>query len=50
MRNVARTLGYGLWYTHSLENTLTWYTDSDFIGSIDDRKKNMVMLFTRVQI
>ena len=38
MRYVARTLGYGLWYTHTLDNTLIGYTDKDFTGSIDDRK------------
>ena len=38
MRYVVGTLGYGLWYTHTLDNTLTRYTDNDFAGSIDDRK------------
>ena len=38
LRYVASTLGYGLWYTHSPDSTLTWYTGSDFAGSIDDRK------------
>ena len=38
MRYVAGTLGYGLWYTHTLDSTLTGYTDSDFAGILDDRK------------
>ena len=38
LRYVAGTLGYGLWYTHTPDNTLTRYTDSDFAGSLDDRK------------
>ena len=38
MRYVAGTLGYGVWYTHTPDNTLTGYTDSDFAGSLDDRK------------
>ena len=38
MRYVADTLGYDIWYTHSPESTLIGYTDSDFAGSIDDRK------------
>ena len=38
LRYVAGTLGYGLWYTHTPENTLTGYNDSDFVGSLDDRK------------
>ena len=38
LRYVAGTLGYGLWYTHTPDSTLTGYIDSDFAGSIDDRK------------
>ena len=38
LRYVAGTLGHGLWYTHTPNNTLTRYTDSDFAGSLDDRK------------
>ena len=34
----CNTLGYGLWYTHTLDSTHTGYTDSDFAGGIDDRK------------
>ena len=38
LRYVVGTLGYGLVYTHSQNITLTWYTHSDFVGSIDDKK------------
>ena len=38
LRYVVGTLGYGLWYTHTPDSTLTGYTDSDFAGSLDDRK------------
>ena len=38
LRYVAGTLGYGLSYTHTLDNTPMGYIDSDFSGSIDDRK------------
>ena len=37
MRYVVDTLGYGLWYTHTPDNTLTRYTDNDFAGSIDGK-------------
>ena len=35
MRYVGGTLGYGLSYTHTADNTLTWYNDSDFTINID---------------
>ena len=38
LRYVAGTLGYGLWYTHTLDITLTGYIDSDFASSLNDRK------------
>ena len=38
LRYVAGTLEYGLWYTHTPNNTLTGYTDSAFARSNDDRK------------
>ena len=38
LRYVAATLGYGLWYTHTPDITLTGYTDNDFAGILDDRK------------
>ena len=41
LRYVAGTLGYGLWYTHSPDSTLTRYTDSDIGGSINGRKLNV---------
>jgi hypothetical protein len=38
LRYVAGTLNFGLWYTQSDDNHLSGYTDSDFAGSLDDRK------------
>jgi hypothetical protein len=38
LRYVAGTLNFGLWYTQSEDDHLTGYTDSDFVGSLDDRK------------
>ena len=45
MRYVVGTLGYGLWYTHTPDNTLTGYIDSDFAGGIDDRKSTSSYYF-----
>ena len=38
LRYVAGTLNFGLWYTKSYDNHLSGYTDSDFAGSLDDKK------------
>jgi hypothetical protein len=38
LRYVAGTTNYGLWYTPTKHSSLIGYTDSDFVGSIDDRK------------
>jgi hypothetical protein len=38
MRYVAGTLNFGLWYTKSDDYHLSGYIDSDFAGSLDDRK------------
>jgi hypothetical protein len=38
LRYVAGTLNFSLWYTKSDSNQLSSYTDSDFVGSLDDRK------------
>jgi hypothetical protein len=38
LRYVAGTLNFGLWYTKSDHHYLSGYTDSDFAGSLDDRK------------
>ena len=45
MRYVASTLGYGLWYTNTQDSTLTGYTGSDFVGSLDDRKSTSSYAF-----
>ena len=38
LRYVAGTLGYGIWYTHTPDNTLIGYNDNNFAGRIDDRE------------
>jgi hypothetical protein len=38
LRYVAGTLNFVFWYTQSIDNHLFGYTDSDFVGSLDDRK------------
>ena len=45
LRHVAGTLGYGLWYTHIPNSTLIRCTNSDFAGSIDDRKNTFGYAF-----
>ena len=45
MRYVAGTLHFGLWYTTSDCNQLSGYTDSDFAGSLDDRKSTSGYVF-----
>ena len=39
LRYIGVTIGHGLWYTHSNDNTLSGYIGSDFGGSLDDRKR-----------
>ena len=43
MRYVARTLIYGLWYTHSLDNTLIGYTDNYLKEVLMIGKSHLVM-------
>ena len=38
LRYVAGTLNFVLWYTQSDDYHLSGYTDSDFLGILDDRK------------
>lgn len=38
LRYVAGTVDYGLWYPSESKSFLVGFTDSDFAGSIDDRK------------
>jgi hypothetical protein len=38
LRYIAGTTDYGIWYSNSEDDSLVGYTDSDFAGSIDDRK------------
>jgi transposase InsO family protein len=45
LRYVAGTINFGLWYTKSDSNQLSGYTDSDFAGSLDDRKSTSGYVF-----
>jgi hypothetical protein len=45
LRYVVGTLNFGLWYTKSNSNQLSGYTDSDFAGSLDDRKSTYGHVF-----
>ena len=38
LRYIARTTGYGILYSKANNFSLIGYTDSDFVGSIYDRK------------
>jgi hypothetical protein len=45
LRYVAGTLNFGLWYTKSNNNHLSGYTNSDFAGNLDDRKRTPGHIF-----
>jgi hypothetical protein len=45
LRYVVGTLNFGLWYTKSYDHHLFGYTDSDFAGSLDDRKSTSGHVF-----
>ena len=45
LRYVAGTLNFGLWYTKFDSNQLFGYRDSDFVGSLDDRKSTSGHVF-----
>jgi len=38
LRYITGTKDYGIWYSNSEDDSLVGYLDSDFVGSIDDRK------------
>jgi hypothetical protein len=46
LRYVAGTIDFGIRYTSSLNFELIGYTDSDFAGSIDDRKNTSRYVFS----
>ena len=46
LRYVRGTLDYGLLYTRSSDPTLSGYTDSDWAGSVDDRKSTAGYVFS----
>jgi hypothetical protein len=45
MRYLKRTMDYGLSYDGDHDFTLSGYTDSDWAGSVADKKKHFRMLF-----
>lgn len=45
LRYIAGTINYGIWYTSSNNNSLVGYTESDFVGSIDDWKSTSSYAF-----
>jgi hypothetical protein len=45
LRYVARNLNFGLWYTKYDSNQFSGYKDSDFAGSLDDRKNTSGHVF-----
>ena len=49
LRYISGTRDYGILYSKSDDFILVGYTDSDFAGSIDDRKSTSVHIFHLVQ-
>ena len=45
LRYIVGTIDYGIWYSNSEDDSLVGYTDSDFSGSVDDKKINLVYAF-----
>ena len=45
LRYVARTLDYGVWYNNVNNFRLYGFTDSDYAGSLDDRKSTSGQVF-----
>ena len=48
LRYIARTTNFGIQYTSNSNFKLIGYTDSDFAGSIDDRKSTSGYVFSFV--
>ena len=46
LRYLSGTRNYGIWYTSSSNFGLVGYTDSDWAGSIDDRKSTLGYVFS----
>ena len=44
-RYIKGTTNYGIWYSNSEDDSLVGYTNSDFVGSLDDRKSTSGMHF-----
>ena len=45
LRYIVVTIDYGLFYTHFEKFSLSGYTDSDYVGSLDDRKSTSGYVF-----
>lgn len=46
LRYIAGTTDYGIWYTHISNPKLVGYTDSDWAGSLEDRKSTSGHIFS----
>ncbi|XP_022865666.1 uncharacterized protein LOC111385506, partial [Olea europaea var. sylvestris] len=46
LRYVARTLDYGIWYTHVSNFRLFGFTDNDWAGSLDERMSTSGNIFS----
>ena len=47
LRYLRGTVGYGLRYTSSNDLTLVGYSDSDWVGSVEDRKSTSKCCFSQ---
>jgi hypothetical protein len=45
LKYIVGTTDYGIWYSNSEDDSLVGYTDSDFAGSVDDRKSTFEYAF-----
>ncbi|KAL5827279.1 hypothetical protein ACOSQ3_019113 [Xanthoceras sorbifolium] len=46
LRYVAGTINYGIWYTQVTDFKLFGFTDSDWAGSLDDKKSTSANIFS----
>ncbi|XP_021743053.1 uncharacterized protein LOC110709141 [Chenopodium quinoa] len=46
LRYAAGTIDFGIWYSKTSSFKLVGFTDSDWVGSIDDRKSTSVSVFS----
>lgn len=45
LRYVARTVDFGIWYSKDADFSVIGYSDSDWVGSIDDKKSTFGNVF-----